>query len=79
MVPRPSPRSLIVVARKERRRKARNLERVGASETEGASEATENTLKTSQRGQAHAPETEREEDRGDNATSGWPGGPGSRW
>jgi predicted RNA-binding protein with PUA domain len=76
MVLRPVPRSLAGVARKERSRTARNLERVGVSETEDASEATDKTLKASQGGQAHALEREREEDRGGNARSGWPGEPG---
>jgi hypothetical protein len=79
MVPRSKPGSLAGIARKERGRKARNLERVGVPETEDASEATEKTLKASQSGQAHVLERGREEDRGGNVRSGWPGEPGSRW
>jgi hypothetical protein len=62
--------------------KARNLERVGVSETDDASEATGNTLKTSRAArsasQLRASERRHEEDRHDNATSGCPGEPGRR-
>jgi hypothetical protein len=54
-------------------RKARNLERDGASETDGASEATDNTLKARRSGQVRVPERECVEDRGGNVTSGWSG------
>jgi len=62
-------------------RKARNLERAGVSETDDASEATDNTLKTDRAVKPALPKRGAKKTAPAKVRSGWPGEwkSGSRW